>query len=51
MLATISKEYGKNTRWVNMSLLIGAIGEVLSIIALTILEVSIAVGFVFRINI
>ncbi len=45
MLATISKEYGKNTRWVNMSLLIGAIGEVLSIIALTILEVSIAVGF------
>jgi Kef-type K+ transport system membrane component KefB len=45
MLATISKEYGKNTGWVSMSLLIGAIGEVLSIIALTILEVSIAVGF------
>jgi len=45
MLATLSKEYGKNTGWVSMSLLIGAIGEVLSIIALTIIEVSIAVGF------
>jgi len=45
ILATISKEYGKSTNWVNMSLLIGAIGEVLSIIAITILEVSITVGF------
>jgi len=45
ILATISKEYGKSTNWVSMSFLIGAIGEVLSIIALTILEVSIAVGF------
>jgi Kef-type K+ transport system membrane component KefB len=45
LLATISKEHGKNTDWVSMALLIGAIGEVLSITALTILEVSIAVGF------
>jgi Kef-type K+ transport system membrane component KefB len=45
ILATISKEYGKNMDWVSMSFLIGAIGEVLSIIAITILEVSIAVGF------
>jgi len=31
MLATLSKEYGKDIGWVSMSLLIGAIGEVLSI--------------------
>jgi len=45
LLATISKEYGKDSNWINMALLIGAIGEVLSITTLTILEVSIAVGF------
>ena len=45
LLATISKEHGKESSWVSMALLIGAIGEVLSITALTILEVSIAVGF------
>jgi Kef-type K+ transport system membrane component KefB len=45
LLATISKEHGKDSSWVSMALLIGAIGEVLSITALTILEVSIAVGF------
>ena len=44
LLATLSKEHGK-ADWINMALLIGAIGEVLSITALTILEVSIAVGF------
>jgi len=44
LLATLSKEYGK-ADWINMALLIGAIGEVLSITALTILEVSISVGF------
>jgi Kef-type K+ transport system membrane component KefB len=44
LLATLSKEHGK-TDWINMALLIGAIGEVLSITALTILEVSISVGF------
>ncbi len=45
LLATLSKEYGKNSSWISMALLIGAIGEVLSITALTILEVAIAVGF------
>ncbi|MCK4442752.1 MAG: cation:proton antiporter, partial [Sulfurovaceae bacterium] len=44
LLATLSKEYDK-ADWINITLLIGAIGEVLSITALTILEVSIAVGF------
>jgi len=45
LLATLSKEHSKNTTWINIALLIGAIGEVLSITALTILEVAIAVGF------
>ena len=45
LLATLSKEYGKSSSWISMALLIGAIGEVLSITLLTILEVSIAVGF------
>ncbi|NOZ90163.1 MAG: cation:proton antiporter [Epsilonproteobacteria bacterium] len=45
LLATLSKEHSKNTSWINIALLIGAIGEVLSITALTILEVAIAVGF------
>jgi Kef-type K+ transport system membrane component KefB len=44
LLATLSKEYGK-ANWINIALLVGAIGEVLSITALTILEVSISVGF------
>jgi len=38
LLATLSKDYGK-ADWINMALLIGAIGEVLSITALTILLV------------
>ncbi len=45
LLATLSKEHGKSSSWISMALLIGAIGEVLSITLLTILEVSIAVGF------
>jgi len=44
LLATLSKEYGKKD-WIGLALLIGAIGEVLSITTLTILEVAIAVGF------
>jgi len=45
LLATISKEYGKDTMWITTALLIGAIGEVLSITLLTILEVAVVVGF------
>ncbi len=45
LLATISKEHGKDTQWVSMALLVGVIGEVLSITILTILEVSVEVGF------
>ncbi|MCH9741077.1 MAG: cation:proton antiporter [Epsilonproteobacteria bacterium] len=45
LLASLSKEYGKNTEWIKVALYVGAIGEVLSITVLTILEVSVALGF------
>ena len=38
VLATLSKEYGKEARWIKIAFLVGTIGEVLSIIALTIFE-------------
>jgi Kef-type K+ transport system membrane component KefB len=38
ILATLSKDYGKNVRWIKIAFLVGTIGEVLSIIALTIFE-------------
>jgi Kef-type K+ transport system membrane component KefB len=38
ILATLSKEYGKEARWIKIAFLVGTLGEVLSIIALTIFE-------------
>ena len=38
MLATLSKEYGKELDWINIAFLVGTLGEVLSIVALTIFE-------------
>ena len=40
LLATLSKEYGKEERWIKISFLVGTIGEVISITALTISEAS-----------
>ncbi|MBU1668610.1 cation:proton antiporter [bacterium] len=45
ILATLSKEYGKESRWVKIAFLVGTIGEVVSIVALSILEASTSVGF------
>ena len=45
LLATLSKEYGKEERWIEIAFLVGTIGEVISIMALTISEASTAVGF------
>ncbi|HHH19557.1 MAG TPA: cation:proton antiporter [Campylobacterales bacterium] len=44
LLATLSKEYGKSQEWVKMAFYIGAIAEVLSITAITVMEVWVAVG-------
>ena len=40
ILATLSKEYGKEARWIKIAFLVGTLGEVLSIIALTFFEAS-----------
>jgi Kef-type K+ transport system membrane component KefB len=40
LLATLSKEYGKEVRWIKIAFLVGTIGEVISITALTISEAS-----------
>ncbi len=44
LLASLSKEYGKDQEWIKVALLVGVIGEVLSITSLTILEVAVALG-------
>jgi len=38
ILATLSKEYGKESRWIKIAFLVGTLGEVLSIVALTVFE-------------
>ena len=38
MLAPLSKRYGKEQEWLKLAFLVGTIGEVVSIIALTIIE-------------
>jgi Kef-type K+ transport system membrane component KefB len=38
ILATLSKEYGNGSRWIKIAFLVGTLGEVLSIMALTIFE-------------
>ena len=45
LLATLSKEYGKEVKWIKIAFLIGTIGEVISIVALSISEASTSIGF------
>jgi len=45
VLATLSNDYGKSADWIKVAFLVGTIGEVISIAALTVLEVSVSVGF------
>jgi len=40
LLATLSKEYGKEVRWIKVAFLVGTIGEVISITALTLSEAA-----------
>jgi len=40
ILATLSKEYGKEADWIKIAFLVGTLGEVLSIVVLTIFEAS-----------
>jgi Kef-type K+ transport system membrane component KefB len=44
ILATLSKDYGKEERWIKIAFLVGTIGEVISITSLTIFEAATSVG-------
>jgi Kef-type K+ transport system membrane component KefB len=45
LIATLKKSYGKNTKWLNLSLVIGTLGEVVSIGVLTLLSVGLEFGY------
>ena len=45
LLATLSKSYPKDTKWLEIGFTVGVLGEIASIIALTILDVASKVGF------
>jgi Kef-type K+ transport system membrane component KefB len=45
LLATLSKIYGKDTQWIEIAFIVGVIGEIASIITLTILDAASEVGF------
>jgi len=45
MLASLSKIYGRRERWLNLAIIVGVLGEIASIAALTILDAASNVGF------
>lgn len=45
LLASLSKIYGKDQEWLKLAFIVGVIGEIISIAALTILEAASALGF------
>ncbi len=45
LIAALRKEYGKNLSWLNLSIAIGSLGEVVSIAILTILSAGLEFGF------
>jgi len=45
LLASLSKVYGKDQEWLKLAFIVGVIGEIISIAALTILEAASFVGF------
>ncbi len=45
MLVMLIKEYGKDEKWLNLALSIGVVGEIISILALTMLSGWIEFGF------
>jgi Kef-type K+ transport system membrane component KefB len=49
VVATLSKEYGKNLEWIKLSMIIGTLGEIVSIILLTIVSsvLKFGIGFDF----
>ncbi len=45
MIMALIKDYGKNEPWLGLALVIGIIGEVISIVALTVLSGAVSFGF------
>jgi Kef-type K+ transport system membrane component KefB len=45
IIATLSKEYGKDVDWIKFAMIIGTIGEVVSIIVFTIIGSALEFGF------
>ncbi|BCD62985.1 cation:proton antiporter [Nitratiruptor sp. YY08-26] len=45
LIAALRKEYGKNYTWLNLSIAIGSLGEVVSIAILTIISTGLEFGF------
>jgi len=45
LLATLTKEYGKNQPWIQYGVVIGVLGEIVSIVLLTIVSASMHFGF------
>ncbi|MEA3419863.1 MAG: cation:proton antiporter [Campylobacterota bacterium] len=45
LLASLSKIYGKEREWLQLAFIIGVLGEIISIAALTILDAASTVGF------
>ncbi|WP_200762818.1 cation:proton antiporter [Nitrosophilus alvini] len=45
LIAALKKEYGKNLTWLNISMIIGSLGEVVSIAALTLVSAGLQFGF------
>jgi len=48
LLASLSKSYGKDVKWIHYAFIIGVLGEITSIVALTILDAASEVGFSFE---
>jgi Kef-type K+ transport system membrane component KefB len=45
MLAPLSKIYGRREHWLNLAIIVGILGEIASIAALTVLDAASSVGF------
>jgi len=44
LVASLSKIYGKKEKWLSLSMMVGVLGEIVSITALTVLDASSSVG-------
>jgi len=47
LLAALSKEYGKDQPWIKLAIIAGVLGEIGSIVVLTIFNATITTGFTF----